>query len=81
MNNETNKASLHPIVVVAGYCAGASVMIVAIALALLNNISDGGMWAIAAMAAAPALMGIGIAYFMTKQPQPDASSIKSQSSL
>ena len=56
-------------------------MIVAIALALLNNISDGGMWAIAAMAAAPALMGIGIAYFMTKQPQPDASSIKSQSSL
>jgi hypothetical protein len=32
------------------------------------------MWAIAAMVAAPSLMGIGIAFFMTRHPQQDASS-------
>jgi hypothetical protein len=37
--------------------------------ALNHTISGTGMWAIAAMAATPSLMGIGIAYFMTKKIQ------------
>jgi len=74
MNNETSKAPPHPLVAIAGYCASASAVIIISAFLLLHEISDGGMWAIAAMAAAPALMGIGMAYFITKQPQQDSSS-------
>jgi hypothetical protein len=74
MNNETSNAPSHPLVAIAGYCASASAGIGFFAFVLLHQISDGGMWAIAAMAAAPALMGIGMAYFITKQPQPDSTS-------
>jgi hypothetical protein len=74
MKNETNKAPFPHLVAVAAFCATASLGIVALAFCVLNNTSDGGMWAIAAMVAAPSLMGIGIAFFMTRHPQQDASS-------
>jgi hypothetical protein len=72
MNNETNKAPFPHLVAVAAFCSTASLGIVALAFCVLNDITDGGMWAIAAMTAAPPLMGIGIAYFMTRHPQRDA---------
>jgi hypothetical protein len=71
MNDKTNKAPLHPLVAVAGYCAVASIAIVALAFCLNHTISGVGMWAIAAMAATPSLMGIGIAFFMTRQDHRD----------
>jgi hypothetical protein len=71
MNNKSDKAPLHPLVAVAGYCAVASIAIVALAFCLNHTISGVGMWAIAAMTAAPSLMGIGIAFFMTKQDRRD----------
>src|SRR5262245_4443510 len=40
----------------------ASVGIAAITVFHFERITDGGMWAIAAMVAAPALMGVGISY-------------------
>lgn len=72
MSDETKQSSKHPLITIAGACSGASFGIVTVSFLFLHNISDGGMWAIAAMAAAPSLMGVGIAYFMTRQP-PDAS--------
>jgi hypothetical protein len=74
MNEETKKDTPHPLVLIAAVCAAASVGIVFIALMTLHQISDGGMWAIAAMAAAPSLMGCGIAYFMCQQSRRDSSS-------
>jgi hypothetical protein len=53
-----------PYLYLAGICGAASVAIVLVALKSLNQISDVGMCAIAGMAAAPAVMGIGISYFM-----------------
>ena len=47
----------------------ASVGIVALAFCLLSNISGAGMWAVAAMSAAPAAMGIAMAFYITKHPQ------------
>lgn len=70
--NETNKTPFQPLVAVTAFCAVASVAIVALAFCLLRDISDEGLWAIAAMVAAPSLMGIGIAFFMTHQPRQDA---------
>lgn len=51
----------------------ASAGIVALAFCLLRDISGAGMWAVAAMSAAPSAMGIAIAFFMTKQPQRSAT--------
>ena len=79
MSNETKQTPTHPLVAIAGACAGASVGIVAVTFMLLHNISEGGMWAIAAMAAAPSGMGIGIAYFMTKNPPQESASSRTQS--
>jgi membrane protein YqaA with SNARE-associated domain len=70
--NESNKAPLPQLVLVAFFSALASVGMVALAFCLLSNISGNGMWAIAAMAAAPSLMGTGIAYFMTRHARQDA---------
>jgi len=75
MKSETNKAPVHPLIAVAGFCAAASVGIAAVALCVLHTISDSGMWAVVAMSAAPSAMGVGIAYFMTRKPEvavPDA---------
>jgi hypothetical protein len=68
MSDTIKTPSAHPLIPIAGACAGASVAIVAIAFFLLHSISDAGMWAIAVMAAAPSGMGVGIAYFMTRTP-------------
>ncbi len=54
--------------IVAGISAAGSLLTVFVALKILDRISDGGMWAIAAMAAAPALMGIGVSYFISRTP-------------
>ena len=81
MSDEPKKASTtHPLVQIAGCCAGSSVGIVAIVFALIAlgrmQLDNGAVWAVAAMAAAPCAMGFGIAYFMCKQPRQDAPSIK-----
>ena len=48
-------------------CAGtASAAIPICAFLLPRPISDSGMWAIAFMTFAPALMGIGVAYFVKR---------------
>lgn len=62
--------------VVAGISAAGSLLTVLYALAFLSRVpdgglsrvNDGGMWAIAAMAAAPAVMGIGVSYFISRTP-------------
>ena len=54
--------------IVAGISVAGSLLIVIVALQTLSRISDAGMWAIAAMAMAPALMGIGVSYFISRTP-------------
>jgi hypothetical protein len=46
------------------FCAMASIIIVLIALIQLRQITDGGMWAIALMALAPTILGIGVCFFI-----------------
>ena len=58
---------IDPYIGVATACGSASAGIVALAFFLLHDISDSGMWAIAVMAAAPSIMGIGIAYFINQK--------------
>jgi hypothetical protein len=53
-------------VLVAGISAAGSLLIVCAALKTLTQISDGGMLAVAAMAFGPALMGIGVSYFISR---------------
>ena len=65
-----NNSQMNPYALVALFCAGASFGIVAAALSILRAVTDGGMFAIALMTFAPAVMGIGIAYFISKQPKP-----------
>ncbi len=71
MNDEEKKkdASPNPYAMVALYCGGASFLIVGTALGILHTVTDGGMFAIALMALAPAVLGIGVAYFMSKPPR------------
>ena len=77
MNTEVKTASPNPYVLVA-LCSGASSTAIAfLALIMFPHVtgSESMVWAIttmiAAMVAAPAVMGIGIAYFMSKQPSRD----------
>jgi len=72
MNEEPRKPSNGPnaYALVAMFSGGASVAIVCLAFLILHEISDAGMWAIAAMTAAPAAMGIGVAYCMSKRSTP-----------
>ena len=56
------------VVAVAG--AAGSLLIVLIALRTLDRITDGGMWAIAGMAAAPAIMTVGVSYFINRTRGP-----------
>jgi hypothetical protein len=58
--------NLNPYVGVAIACGSAIVGIPAVAFLILHQISDVGMCAIAATAFAPALLGIGITYFMAR---------------
>ena len=69
MNHHPHKTPHDLIGLVAIFCSFASVGIVALAFCLLRNISGPGMLAIAIMAAAPSIMGIAVAFFMTKSPQ------------
>jgi hypothetical protein len=62
------KAETNPLIAIASACALASFGIAVTAFMILNTITDQGMWAIAAMVAAPSAMGCGIAYFMHKGP-------------
>ncbi|MCF3648173.1 hypothetical protein [Synoicihabitans lomoniglobus] len=73
MNHSTAKAPANPLVLIAVFCSFASVGIVALAFCLLRDISSSGMWAVAAMSAAPSLMGVALAFFITKQPPTPAS--------
>ena len=64
--------------VVAGISAAGSLLTVLLSLTILScppdggtilsRVTDGGMWAIAAMAAAPAVMGIGVSYCISRTP-------------
>ena len=74
MNASKQNSPLQLAAVVAILCSFSSVGIVALAFCLLRPISDVGMWAVAAMTAAPALLGIVVAAFLTKSPQPATSS-------
>jgi hypothetical protein len=76
MNDETKKGADNPLVLIAGYCAGASFGIAAVAFLLLHDFNDGRWWAIAAMVAAPSLMACGIAYFMCNQSRQNGPSSK-----
>jgi len=67
MENTMENKNINPYVGVATASASGSTVVVALAFFLLHEISDSGMWAIAVMAAAPSIMGIGIAYFMSRQ--------------
>jgi hypothetical protein len=62
-----------PYLALALICGLASVAIVFIAMMTLGqnggSISDGGMYGIAAMVAAPAVMGIGIASYLPRDRQ------------
>ncbi|HEY2827688.1 MAG TPA: hypothetical protein VGJ04_08825 [Pirellulales bacterium] len=59
-----------PYLILALLCGAGSVLIVFLALMIMGanggHITDNGMFGIAAMAAAPAIMGIGIAGFMSR---------------
>ena len=56
------------LVAVAGISAISSLLIVVFAFIILTHITDGGMWAIAAMAYAPSVAGIGVSYFVSRLP-------------
>jgi hypothetical protein len=64
-----NNFQMNPYALVALFCACASFGIVGTALSILRSVTDSGMFAIALMTFAPAVMGIGIAYFISKQPK------------
>ena len=65
-DKEDKLGPMSAFVLVALLCGGASFGIVAMALMILHTISDIGMCAIAVMTFAPALMGIGIAFFISR---------------
>ena len=71
MNPKPEIRSTNPYVGIALAAGGASVFVAFIGFCMVMHLSlltDGTMWAIAAMVAAPAVMGIGVAYFMSKHP-------------
>jgi hypothetical protein len=71
MSQEPLIRSTNPYVGIALAAGGASVFVAFIGFCMvmhLTLLTDGTMWAISAMVAAPAIMGIGIAYFMSKHP-------------
>ena len=74
MTQSSKPSPLHPLIGIAICCGITSICIAALAFCLLRINPDAGLWALAAMTAAPSLMGVALAFFMTKQPQPSASS-------
>lgn len=77
MTPESNHTRPNPYFLVALCSGGASAVIAIAALANFPRVEGAAsvVWAvalmIAVMVAAPAVMGIGIAYFMSKQPPRD----------
>ena len=64
----SEKASFNPYqayACVAGFGAAATVLIALIAIHHFTTISDNGIWAVAAMVAAPAFMSLGVAFCIT----------------
>ena len=69
MNNDLLKALLNPFVLIAFVSGLASAFIAFLCAMVLGNgkYTDTGMLALAAMVAAPAVMGIGVAYFASER--------------
>lgn len=67
MNNESDKILLQLLAAVVICCAAASLGIAALAFCLIRDLSGSTMTAVAAMVAAPSVMGIAAAEFMTKR--------------
>jgi len=86
MNPEPKDQTPNPYVLIALCSGGASAAIAFFALMMFPHVSgsESAIWAvacmIAAMVAAPAAMGIGVAYFLSKHSQQASSSGRSQSS-
>ncbi len=51
-------------VLVALFCGGTSIVIVQTILSKFNHVSDSGFWAMSTMASSPAILGLGISYFI-----------------
>lgn len=69
MSEDPANLPTNPYVGVSLAAGGASVLIAFIGFCMvmhLTQITDGTMWAIAAMVASPSLMGIGIAFVMSR---------------
>ena|SRR5205823_1076025 len=64
-------------VAVAVVSAGASCGIAMIALSKLTQITDSGMWAIAAMTLAPTLLGIGVSFFIHRTARASQAAVGS----
>jgi hypothetical protein len=75
MNPESKTTPPNPYVLIALCSGAASALIATISLIMFSHVntqSDSSTWAVtsmlAAMVASPAAMGVGVAYFMSKQP-------------
>jgi hypothetical protein len=66
--NELKRVRNSPYVIVALIAGVLSFLLAVFALFIMPALSDAGMWAVVAMVATPSAMGVGIAYFMSKQP-------------
>ena len=68
MNDNLIKALFNPFVLVAFFSGLASVLIAFLCVMTISNgkYTDAAMFAFAAMVAAPAVMGIGVAYFASE---------------
>lgn len=58
--SDTKKTDEHPVVKIAGFGAGASIAIAAIAFLFMRPITDWGMFAVALAVAAPSAMAWGV---------------------
>jgi hypothetical protein len=72
MEENPKEPPMNPYVGVALAAGGASVLIAFIGFCMVMHLSlltDGTMWAIAAMVGAPSVMGMGIAFVMSQKPE------------
>lgn len=73
MNHQTNRIQLQALAAIVICCATTSLGIAVLAVCLLRGLSDSAMWAVAAMVAAPSVMGIAVADFITRRWTTDAT--------
>lgn len=70
-DSRDKKPPTNPYVAIAAVCGmlsfGVSVVGLMIGVLVGREVSGLGLWAIAAMAAMPAVTGVGVAYFMAKR--------------